>query len=436
VSMPRLRSVREIVESRLCLGCGACAYVCPGGAIRLVDVVDEGVRPVLDDRLCACSAECLQVCPGIQNDHREINRRRGILRDIVEYCGPVLEIWEGHATDGEIRFAGSSGGVITALSLYCLEREAMHGVVHIGMDERDPTRSRTKLSRTRAELLANTGSRYAPTSACDSLGDIERAPGKCVFIGQPSEVTALRKAERLRPALQDRVGVAISFFCAGAPSREGTLALLRSMGVDPVQVESVRYRGHGWPGMFTAKMRGETRPAARITYKESWSFVQAFRPFSTELYPDGTGEDADIACGDPWYREIASEEPGSSLVVVRTERGRRILREAMRAGYVSLTPAEEWKLLESQRNLIAKRGVIGGRIAVLKVLGYPVPELRGFSLLRNWWRLEVREKIRSILGTVRRAIKGDLDRRGRRTGPVRVMVRGLSMSAHRETFKP
>ena len=31
----------------------------------------------------------------------------------------------------------------------------MHGVLHIGMDERDPTRNRTKFSRTREELVAN-----------------------------------------------------------------------------------------------------------------------------------------------------------------------------------------------------------------------------------------------------------------------------------------
>lgn len=394
------------MESGLCLGCGACAYICQDHKIRLVDFVDEGVRPVFDTPECSSCSECLDVCPGFENDHTEINRRPGILPAMTEYCGPVMEIWEGHATDREIRFAGSSGGLITALALYCVEKEGMHGVLHVGMDEKDATRNRTKLSRTRADLLENTGSRYAPASACDSLEKIETAPGECVFVGQPSEVTALRKAERLRPGLRKRVGLAMSFFCAGAPSRRGTLALLDRMGVNPREVEEVRYRGLGWPGMFTVKLKGQSRPVAHMTYKESWGFVQGFRPFSTHLCPDGTGEDADIACGDPWYRDIRPDEPGLSLVVVRTETGRRIVREAMNAGYVMLRPAEPWKLLDSQRNLMAKRGAVGGRIATLKALGCSVPRLRGFALLKNWRRLSFKEKMRSTLGTVRRVITG------------------------------
>jgi coenzyme F420 hydrogenase subunit beta len=403
--MMSINNVKQIVERRLCLGCGACAYICPEHRIRLVDFVEEGIRPVVDADRCADCTDCLTVCPGYENDHTEINRRAGAIPELVEYCGPVLEIWEGHAADPEIRFAGSSGGLITALNLYCLERERMHGVLHIGMDPDDALRNRTKMSRTRAELMSATGSRYAPASACDSLGLIENAPGPCVFVGQPSEVTAMRKAQKLRPALKEKVGLSISFFCAGSPSTKGTIELLKKMGVKPEDVQDLRYRGMGWPGFFAPTLKGQAQPAAKMTYKESWSFVQAFRPFSTHLCPDGSGEDADISCGDPWYREIPKDEPGLSLVVVRTETGRRILQGAIEAGYVKLTRAEPWKLLESQKNLMNKRGAIGGRIAAMKLIGLSTTRLRGFSLFRNWLRLGFGEKLRSTLGTVRRAIQ-------------------------------
>jgi len=402
--MPRFSNVQNVAEWRLCLGCGACAYACPDNKIRLVNFVEEGIRPVVDTDSCATCSECLQVCPAIDNDHQEINRRAGIMPELTEYCGPVMEIWEGHAADPEIRFSGSSGGAISALCLYCLERGSMHGVLHIGMDPERPTWNKTKMSRTRAELMANTGSRYAPASACDSLHLIELAPAKCVFVGQPSEVTALKKAERLRPALGEKVGLTISFFCAGSPSTKGTLALLAAQGIDPEKVQDLRYRGNGWPGHFAVTLRGQTKPERQMTYAESWGFVQAYRQFSTHLCPDGSGEDADISCGDPWYREVKAGEPGSSLVVVRTERGRRLLRGAIEAGYITLTPAEPWKLLNSQKNLMAKRGAVGGRIAIMKLLGLPTPRLRGFSLFKNWRRLTMGGKLRSTLGTIRRVL--------------------------------
>jgi coenzyme F420 hydrogenase subunit beta len=402
--MVKINSVQQLADWRLCLGCGACSFICPQQKVQLVNTIEEGIRPFVANDSCAGCTICLQVCPAYENDHSGINAAPDLIEEVRAYCGPVLEIWEGHASDPEIRLAGSSGGLITALSLYCLEVERMHGVLHIGQDPNDATRNKTQLSRSRKDLITKTGSRYAAASACDSLHLIEQAPGKCVFVGQPSEVTALVKSERLRPELSRKIGLTISFFCAGSPSRKGTMELLASRGIDPEQVEELRYRGNGWPGMFAVKLKGKDEPVPLMTYKESWGFVQAYRPFSTHLCPDGSGEDADISCGDPWYREVKPGEPGSSLVAVRTERGRRILQGAIAAGYVQLERATSWKLIESQRNLFQKRGAIWGRVAALRLLGLPAPRLKGFYLFENWRKLSLNAKLRSTLGTIRRIV--------------------------------
>lgn len=403
--MKSFKTVQQVVDWRLCLGCGVCAYICPERKIRLVDFVEEGIRPVVDTEECGSCRLCLEVCPSYENDHEAINAAPGLIDAVKPYCGPVLEIWEGHAMDPKIRLAGSSGGLITALSLYCLEQETMHGVLHIGQDPADPLRNKTTMSRTREEMMGKSGSRYAPASACDRLDLIESAPAPCVFVGQPTEVSALQKARAMKPALDQKVGVTLSFFCAGSPARKSTVELLKSMGVDPSQVQDLRYRGNGWPGQFAVTMKGQSSPSHFRTYKESWGFIQAYRSFSVHLCPDGTGEDADISCGDPWYREVKPGEPGSSLVVVRTERGRRILQGAIAAGYVDLQPAEPWKLLRSQEGLFEKRGAIWGRIATLHALGLPAPKLKGFSLFHNWRRLSFEDKLRSTFGTVRRIVQ-------------------------------
>jgi len=207
-----IRTARGVAEWRLCLGCGACAYICPEKKISLVDLVAEGIRPIVSDENCGDCRMCLRVCPAHENDHRPLRSQPGIDMSVYPDFGPVLEIWEGHASDQKVRHRGSSGGAITALALYCLERERMQGTLHLQGDPQDPIRNRTQFSSTRRELLAGTGSRYAPGSVCDGLETIESAPGPSVFIGQPCEVTALRKAQLLRPALREKVGLAISFF--------------------------------------------------------------------------------------------------------------------------------------------------------------------------------------------------------------------------------
>jgi coenzyme F420 hydrogenase subunit beta len=341
----------------------------------------------------------------------DFSRGNGNVRpdDFNHEWGPVLEIWEGYATEPEIRFQGSSGGALTAISAYCLEQAGMYGVLHIGPDEHDPIRNRTRLSRTRQELLAASGSRYSPASVCNHLEWVEQAPGPCVIIGKPSEVAGLRNAERLRPALASKVGVALSFFCAETPSTRGTLSLLQKMGVDRGSLTELRYRGRGWPGYF-APMDHRKADSPKMTYRESWGFLQAFRPWAVHMWPDGTGELADISCGDPWYEQPDGRNAGFSLIVVRTVKGREILRGARAAGYLELQPAERWKLEKSQSGLVLKKGTVWGRRLALRLMGLPVTRFNGLQLFHCWRKLPLREKLRSIVGTLRRVVVRQLYR--------------------------
>ena len=395
----RINELKDVVDWRLCVGCGLCAYLCPDN-VKLKDIVNDGIRPEVLANGCGPSCECLQACPGL-HAHHDTQRNDGV-DELRAGWGPVLELFEGYAADPELRFRGSSAGLATALALYCLEREEMYGVLHIEGDANEPWRNRTVLSRDRDVLLRRTGSRYAPASPCDSLHLIENAPRPCIFIGKPCDVTGLRNAMALRPQLSKKVGVAIGIFCAGTPSTQGTLDLLQQLEVDSSKVEEIRYRGNGWPGNYSARLQDEEQPRRQLSYKASWSFLQEYRPFRCHLCPDGTSEFADISCGDPWYREIHEDEPGLSLVVVRTPKGREIVRRAIESGYVVLQPAESNKLEAAQKNLLAKRSAIWGRLLAMKIFGIPAPKYVGFSLLKNWMRLPLPEKLRSVLGTTRR----------------------------------
>lgn len=408
--MRKIRKLSDVVDWRLCVGCGACAYICPDKGVELVDFFAEGIRPVVTKDDCGGCRECLAVCPVVESDFSAGKAVRADPEagaelndpDFRNDWGAVLEIWEGHAVDEEIRFKGSSGGALTALSAYCIEKLGMHGVLHIAQDPDDPIRNRTQLSRTREELLAATGSRYSPASVCNHLEWVEQAPTPCVIIGKPAEISAVHNARKLRPALDAKTGVTLSFFCAESPSTAATDALLKKMGANSESLADLKYRGNGWPGHFAPVLKGQSEPVGKMTYRESWAFLQAYRPWSVHLWPDGSGELADISCGDPWYEEPDGENPGFSLVVVRTERGREIVKGAMEAGYLKLTRAEPWKLVKSQRNLLGKKGAVWGRLQAMKLFGLPVPGFKGVSLFACWWKLPIKDKLKSTIGTARR----------------------------------
>ena len=403
--------ISAIVANRLCIGCGACAPACPQKAITLFDFLNEGIRPVVDAAAdCAGCQACLDVCPGNAVDFRlGVTNEGPYGKDAIAHWGPMLEIWEGHASDPAIRFKSSSGGALTALALYCIERGGMHGVLHTGQDPDRPARNRTRLSRTREQVIAASGSRYAPASVCDGLGLIENAPAPCAFIGKPSEIAALRKSQARNPQLDAKIGIAMTFFCAETPPTAATLSLMAKLGApDEAQLANLTYRGDGWPGHFAPTCKGETEPRGKQTYQESWAYLQSFRPWSTHIWPDGGGELADISCGDPWYEQPDGKNPGSSLVVVRTERGRALLKAAIEAGYLTLTPAELWKLDKSQDNLLKKKGATWGRIQSMKLAGMKTPDFQNTSLFACWRRLPLSEKLGSTLGTLKRIKKKGL----------------------------
>jgi coenzyme F420 hydrogenase subunit beta len=401
----KINNVFEVARYRLCVGCGACTYICPEGNVKLVDVQSDGIRPIEYRDGCGVCGLCLKACPGFKTAVSGCKSKKVPGGSAQTKWGEVIEFWEGFAADPEIRFKGSSGGLCTALSLFCLENGTAGGVLHIGSKPENPWCNATVRSTCRDELISRTGSRYSPASPCDGLKQIEEAVDRSVFIGKPCDVAGLRMAQAIKPELARKLELSIGFFCAGTPSTLGTLEFLRNHGVEPDTVADLRYRGMGWPGMATARLKGHSAAPLQWSYPDSWGFVQKYRPFRCYLCPDLTAEFADISVGDPWYREVGEKEPGRSLVLIRTAKGREVFHQAMAAGYIMAEPSHPEIIYRSQKNLLGKRQEIWGRLLAMWILGIPCPQLEGFHLFDNWLELPAKAKIKSILGTVRRIIR-------------------------------
>jgi coenzyme F420 hydrogenase subunit beta len=401
-------AIETILDRRLCLGCGACAYLGASHGVAMRDYPNVGRRPTPPDALPeAIKREMAEVCPGIEIEARLPAERAKAMGDDEILIGPSAGIWEGWAADGEIRFNASSGGVITALAAYCVERRGMAFALHTGMSAEEPWRNETVLSRTRRDLIRNSGSRYSPSSPIEAIASIEGSDRPCVFIGKPCDAAAVDRLRAIRPGLDRNLGLVLSFFCAGTPATSATVEVAESLGKrEGSPIKSLRYRGQGWPGLF--KVGFENGREASLTYEESWGMLsRKKRQLRCHLSPHGRGELSDVTCGDAWHRKAEGTD-GISIVIARTERGREIVEGAIREGYIVAAESDARNVVKAQV-LTERRKVVRARILGLKLFGLPAPRFPGFFLDRASAQESVPRRIRETLGMARRvALRGYL----------------------------
>lgn len=83
------------------------------------DVPSKGLRPFPTGATASKAIEqhAVSICPGIRLEHTFDPKQPGLIQELIPGWGPVFQVWEGHSTDDEIRFAGSSGGGVSAIAL-------------------------------------------------------------------------------------------------------------------------------------------------------------------------------------------------------------------------------------------------------------------------------------------------------------------------------
>ena len=401
--MQKIKNLKDVVDWGLCVGCGACQYHCDHETVSMVNYESVGIRPKFDNNKCNDCTECLEFCPGYRLDTRHLSSSNSSDIQFNPLLGSTYEIWEGNAIDHELRYKASSGGILSALALYCLEQEHMDFILHTGMDPSNPLLNKTVVSKTKADLLKRAGSRYAPSSPCDSLHIIEKSNTPCVFIGKPCDVAALSSLRKIRPKLDKNLGLVLTFFCAGTPSTQGTIDLLEQLHVRPDDIDTLTYRGSGWPGLFKVSSKTHTSGKS-LTYEKSWSFLEKYRTFRCKLCPDSLGEFADIASGDAWHiYKKDKRNPGMSLILVRSKRGKDILHKATKAGYIEIKESDSSAIFVAQ-GLPERRKELFGRILAMRLLLIPTPEFKGFSLLSVWKKNSLYMKWKTIAGTIKRLL--------------------------------
>ena len=392
-----------VAKGDLCAGCGGCAGLFPQ-AIRMRMQAPGYLRPEQVAPLPPkADTEIAAICPGLGQSVEAQGRTDDPL------WGPWRAAWRGWSTDGGQRHRGASGGGLTALLTHLLRAGVVQAVVQNAPDPADPLANRTVLSEDPATFCSTAGSRYAPSAPLEALPDILADGRRVAFVGKPCDAAALAAIRARNPEVARAVPVILSFFCAGVPSQSGAREVLAALEVEEAQVASFRYRGNGWPGHATARMKDGTE--ASMTYHESWGGILSRHvQHRCKICADGTGMAADLVCADAWEVDakgypLFDERPGESLILARTVLGEQIARGAAAAGRLDLAPFDMDTLAAIQPGQRERRRALRARLAALRLLRRPVPAYRGLHLRAVARQNTLRRNLRNFLGTVRRGLR-------------------------------
>ena len=221
-------------------------------------------------------------------------------------------------------------------------------------------------------IISCASSRYITGITYDTILKIIDYDKKYVVIGKPCDIEALINYTNLDEKMKKCIKYTMTFFCAGAPSKNATLKLAENLGVQADQIESVRYRGNGWPGKATVTLKDKSE--RHMDYIDSWNQIlgRNIRKMC-KFCVNGVGMYADISCGDLWnldqnQRPEFTEGKGQNIIFARSKAGSDLLTEARDSGYIHMedyTKMDDLKYI--QPNHFNMQTTMIGKIIGLKL---------------------------------------------------------------------
>lgn len=328
--------------------------------------------------------------------------------------GKIDRAYIGYSANPTIRFKAASGGALTGICLYLLEKKMVDGIIQITSDSNNPTKTITVVSTTAEEVKERCGSRYSISVPLENILQIIEPGKQYAFVGKPCDVMALRRYLKINVKLNDQIKFLLSFFCAGEPSVDAQKKLLNKMNCSYEECKSITYRGNGWPGYTTIiKKDGSSE---KIAYKIAWGeYLGRDLRNICRFCLDGTGEAADIVCADFWYLDKNgnpdfTEHEGRNIIISRNIVGTKILDEAIADGYLvcksDFTEEISTEFQKYQPAQYKRKGTMNATICAMKLCGRSTPNYNKECLKQYSKHLSLKIRGKYFIGIIKRVIKG------------------------------
>jgi len=324
----------DVLEEGLCVGCGACIHLCPYFATH------RGKTAML----FPCSAEtgrCHAYCPKTEVDLDAISRAFSGAGYTGDPIGSFRAIYAARAQKTDPAGNFQDGGTVSALMRFALESGVIDAAVLTGQQAGIPVPG----IATRPEAVDSfASSKYTAAPTLSAVNDgVRQGFTRMGVVGTPCHMTALAQM-RLNPTKREDyihpVALSIGLFCTWALDARRFAAL----AADRAGKSDIR------------KIRIPPPPAGIVVIETDAGSVEvpiakirALVLAGCSICPDMTAEWADVSVG------ALEGVDGWNTLIVRTETGEDLVREAVDAGRIVTEVLPESTLAQLEGAAAAKK---------------------------------------------------------------------------------
>ena len=309
--------MQEIAPKHTCTGCHACYNICPTESISM-NCDEEGfLYPKIDSGKCINCWKCKKACPVIKDCS---GNQKGVAYGCIN-------------NDEQTRMDSSSGGVFSLLADTILT----DGGVVYGAAFDDEFNLKHICVESNKELYKLRGSKYIQSTISDTYKTAEaylKQGRKVLFSGTPCQIGGLKA---YLDHDYDNLFL-VDLICHGVPSQKVFKiyldSLKKNMNTSLSDKSEVRFRdkANGWYGYSVSVKFDGTHTYCKN--KSQDAYMKAFlnnislRPSCYNCHYKSVNRQGDITLADFWGVKQQLPEmfdnKGTSLVLVNTEKGRRI----------------------------------------------------------------------------------------------------------------